>query len=518
MAYKRKDIMEIKQMVQLYSKGYSNRRIASELTINRNTVNRYIKMFKSCEHGISDLLDMDEGQLAELISPCEEMTESDRLKSLRAFFPEVAKQTKATGFTYQELWRQYRDEQPDGYGYTQFMEHYHRWNAKNEPTLKLHHPPGQRLMMDYTGEKLHWVELSTGEIMEVEVFVAAMAHSGYVFAEASNTQRKEDFIGSTKACLNYLGGVPEVLVPDNLKSAVSKASKYEPIANRTFRDMALYYGAVLNPTRPHTPRDKALVERMVSLVYQQVFFKMRGEVYHSLHALNERIRELIDQLNDRKLSQLGCSRRELFMANEYAKLKPLPPQPFEMKTHQRAKVQKSSHVYMSADKHYYSVPYRYIGKHVRIQYTMQVVEVYYKHQRIASHPRKMVLGGYSTKREHLASHHQEYLGWSPSYFMSRAAVIVPNTHAYVQRMFSQPGFIETKYKSAMGIIHLEKQYSRDRIERACQLAVLHPSSSYHRVHNILRKKVDTYTELFEDQTEPPPIPKHENIRGSEYYN
>lgn len=510
--------MQIRQMLLLHVQGHSNRTIAEELSISRNTINKYIAKLKALELDQSKIESMDDKQVADLFVPEEERPVEERKNRLYDYFPEVLKQSKQVGFTYQAMWESYRTEHEDHYGYTQFLEHYHRWNAKNEPTLKLHHRAGEKVMVDYAGKKLCWIKRETAEVQDAEVFVACLPASGYVFVQASESQRKEDFIQSVISCLNYFGGVPEVIVCDNLKSAVDKSSKYEAVANRTFRDMAMYYGAVLNPTRPHRPKDKALVERMVDLVYEQIYFKMRGEIYHSLHALNERLRELTDQLNDRKLSLLECSRRDLFLSLDYPKLKTLPPQQYAMKVYQRAKVQKNSHVFLSTDKHYYSVPYRYIGKHVVIHYSDRLVEVYHNNERIASHRRIRIKSGYTSKANHLASHHQKYLSWKPEYFIGKASMIGPHTRDYIKRLFTQPGHIEAKYKSAMGIIHLKRQYPPQRIEKAAMLAKIHPISSYQRLHDILAKGLDQYPDLFANETQRPDIPTHDNIRGSHYYN
>ncbi len=512
--------MQIRQMLLLHLQGHSNRWIADQLSISRNTINKYVHKAKELGLDRDNVLAMDEVVLADHFkSP--EAPKDQRLDELHQYFPEVLKQSKQVGFTYQAMWEGYRQIYEDGYGYTQFLEHYHRWNRRNEPTLKLHHPAAEKVMVDYAGEKLSWVNRDTGEVQDVDVFVACLPASGYVYVQASASQQKEDFIGSMISCLNYFGGVPEVIVCDNLKSAVHKASKYEAIANRTFRDMAMYYGAVLNPTRPYRPKDKALVERLVDLVYEQIYFKMRGEVYHSLHALNERIRELrelTDRLNNRKLSQLDCTRRELFLSTEYSKLKPLPPQPYAIKTYQRAKVQKNTHVLLSADKHYYSVPYRYIGRQVVLHYTDRVVEIYHNHERIASHRRIRVKAGYTSKANHLASHHQKYLGWKPEIFIDKAAEIGPHTRNYVERLFSQSGYIEAKYKSAMGIVQLQRHYPPERIEAAARLAKLHPHSSYQRLRELLAKGLDQHPDLFDHLMDRPDIPAHDNIRGPHYYN
>lgn len=510
--------MEIKQLLLLVAQGWSNRKIADHLGMSRNTVNGYVTLFKNRTETIEELLTWSEDQLQSLFSPIDQR-DLERYTDLEGYFPEVLKSSRQVGFTLQKMWEKYRQERDDGYGYTQFVAHYHRWNSKSDVTLKLDHKAGESLMADYTGKKLHWVNKQTGELNEVEVFVGTLPASGYTFVEATESQGKDHFIGNMVNFVNYIGGVPQVAIPDNLKSAVSKASKYEAITNRTFRDLADHYGMVLNPTRPYRPKDKAHVERTVQLVYEQIFFPMRDEVFFSLHELNERIAELLEKFNDRKYSQLNISRKELFLTTEYPMLKPLPPEPYQIKHFKRAKVQKNTYVYLSSDKHYYSVPYRYIGKRVQIHYSERMVEIFYNHQRIGSHLRDRTASGYTTKEDHLPSKHQFYRSWSPNYFIQKAGEIGLNTTQYIQRLFNQEGHVETKYKTAMGIVQLPRQYTLDRIEKACQLAHIHPVSSYQRVLSILEKGLDQLAPLFDH--EPPTashIPPHSNIRGATYYS
>jgi len=517
MANKRKDTMEIKQLIILHSNGLSNRQIATQLSMGRNTVNRYILFFKSLKYNKAELNALSEEELNKIFK--KEKKKNSKLKELISYFPGVKKDRSRAGFTFQKIWEEYKQKHKDGYGYSQFMAHYHEWNNSNDVTLKLHHKAGEKLMVDYAGKKLSYVDKQTGELIDVEVFVGCLPASGFTYVEASMSQRKSDFINSISNCLEYIGGVPQMIIPDNLKSAVTKSSKYEALANRTLRDLGLHYGSILNPTRPYKPKDKALVERMVRMVYEQIYFTMRNEIYHSLHELNERIAELLNKLNDRKLSQLNCSRRELFLEVEKDVLKPLPPQSYQIRDYKRAKVQKTSHVYLSSDKHYYSVPYRFIGKRIQIQYTNRMVEIYFNHQRIATHFRNRKASSYTTKNEHLPSTHQHYLGWNPRLFIDKAKSIGVNTEQYVQRLFKQSGHSETKYRSAMGIVQLTKHYEIHRIERACKIGMLHPTSSYQRVLGILEKKMDMQQDLFEsnDQKNDNHIPDHENIRGELYY-
>lgn len=517
MANRRICTMLIKQILKLKLDSYSNRRIGKELNINRNTVNNYIQIFKQSGKTFKDLYELNEESLMVLFQKDKEP--SDRFKKLEEYFTKVKKEKSRPGFTFQNVWQEYKEEQRDAYGYSQFMEHYRNWSIEDNATLKLRHVAGEQLMVDFAGKKLSWVDATTGELIDVEVFVACLPASGYTFVMACPSQKKEDFINCITKCLEFIGGVPKQIVVDNLRSAVDKASKYEAITNRSLRELGLHYDSALNPTRPYHPKDKAMVERMVRLVYEQIYFRMRNEVHFSLRELNERILQLVDKFNVRKLSQLDYNRRELFEEIELGLLQPLPPQRYELKEYQRSKVAKTCHVYLSKDKHYYSVPYRFIGKRTHVRYSSKMVEVYYNNERIALHFRDRTKSGYTTKKEHLPSTHQYYLDWSPSFFLEKAKKMGPNTYQYISRLFDQDGIAETKYKTAMGIIQLKRQYERARIEKAAQLAMLHPFASYTKIKGILEKKLDQCNDLFESQNENEShIPLHENIRGAEYYN
>jgi len=508
--------MVIRQIIKLKLSSYSNRKIAKELNINRNTINGYMQKMEQSGKTLHQLYDMNDETLMALFE--KEKSLSTRLSELKDFFVQVRKEKIRPGFTFQNIWKEYKDQNENGYSYSQFMAHYNKWSIKDKSTLKLNHIAGEKLMVDYAGKKLSWVDSKTGEIKDVEVFVACLPASGYTFVRACPSQKKGDFIDCITKTLEFIGGVPKQIVVDNLKSAVSKTSKYEPITNRSLRDLGLHYGAVLNPTRPYHPKDKAMVERMVRLVYEQIYFAIRDEVHFSLHELNERILQLVHKLNNRKLSQLDCSRADLFKENEYELLQKLPAHNYELKEQSRSKVGKNCHVYLSKDKHYYSVPYRFIGKRTQVRYSSKMVEVYYKNERIALHFRDRTKSAYSTKKEHLPSTHQHYLSWSPSLFIDKAEKIGPHTCQYIKKLFDQDGVAETKYKTAMGIIQLKKQYETTRIEKAIQLAMLYPKVSYNKLKGILEKNLDLHDDLFDNiETQQSHIPDHENIRGAQYY-
>ena len=316
-------------------------------------------------------------------------------------------------------------------------------------------------------------------------------------------------------CLHYFGGVPQAIVPDNLKSAVTKASKYEPILNKTFKGLALHYGCAINPTRTYSPQDKALVEGAVKLVYQRIFYPMSKMTFFSLRDLNQEIKRLLQVYNDYLLSLLKVSRRQQFLTIEKDFLSVLPTEKYELRHYKKATVQKMGYVFLSQDKNYYSTPYRFIGKKVEVSYNQQIVEIHYKNERIASHSRSFRSGRYTTIKEHLSSSHNFYSSWSPAFFQKLARPHGDAVVQYVKALIEQVTYPEVAYKQCLGIIALAKTHEKGRLNNACQRGLLFHRYGYHIIKNILKNKMDIhYPEL---PVQPDEVTPHENIRGANYY-
>lgn len=332
--------------------------------------------------------------------------------------------------------------------------------------------------------------------------------------EASESQQRDELIGSMRRCVEYFGGVTEAIVSDGLKSAVSKSCKYEPVINKTFKDFALHYGCVVDPARPYSAQDKALVEGAVKLVYQRIFYPLSKMTFFSIAELNAAIRDLLVKYNNYVFQLTNYSRRELFLSTEKQYLKPLPVTPYELRQYRRAKVQKMGYIFLSEDKHYYSVPYRFIGKHVEVRYTHSVVEIFYNHERLCTHKRERQPGRYSTQKDHLSSAHKAYSEWSLPFFQRKAENIGPETVKYITRVILQYSYPEIGYKQAMGIIQLTRLYEKTRIEKACRRALTLEHCSFRTIANILRTGSDQLEIQLGDSNH---IPEHENIRGSHHY-
>jgi hypothetical protein len=512
------DPMDIKQIISLHLDGLSNRKIGSTLSISRNTVNTYLRFIHTSKYSAEELLELDTKSLQELFTS-HTTIKNDRYYALMLYFGKVNTARNHPGFTFKFHYYEYCKEVKQPYSYTQFMEHYNRKYAKIKGSMKLDHQAGDEMFIDFAGKKLAIVDRATGEIKPVEVFIAILPHSQYTYVEACMSQKREDLISCMTHALNFYQGVPKAIVSDNLKSAVTRASKYEPEINRTFKDFARHYNCAINPTRSYRPQDKALVENAVNLTYQRIYYPLRQMTFFSLEDLNRHIRIQLDKYNDLLFQRKEASRKELYQCIERSYLKPLPTSPYQLKDYTRAKVQKIGYVYFSPDKSYYSVPYRYIGKSTQVHYTQNTVEVYFYHERIAIHKRNPSKGVYITNKDHLSSTHKFYSNWSPEYFKKLAKKHGSNVLNCVELILARTDYPETAYKRITGIIQLHKIYGSDRLDKACERAIYGNSPSYRFIKNILKNNLDKeFIDISQLDSNISHIPKHENIRGASNFD
>ncbi len=511
------DPMDLKQIIILHLDGYSNRKIGTALSISRNTVNTYMRLFTGSDYTFKELLSFDNARLEALFTS-RTTIDNERYDGLMRYFEGMNKARNHPGFTFLYHYHEYAQRAKEPYGYTQFLEHYRRKYAKVKGSMKLDHEAGKEMFIDFAGKKLHITDRDTGEIIPVEVFVAILPNSQYTYVEACRSQKREDLIGCCENALHFYGGVPKAIVSDNLRSAVTRASRYEAQINRSFKDLARHYNCVINPARGYSPQDKALVENAVHLAYQRIYYPLRDMVFFSLEDLNREIKRLLEGYNDLLFKRKEASRLELFQSVERGYLKPLPASRYELKEYRRAKVQKIGYVYFSPDKTYYSVPYRYIGRETVIHYTKSTVEVYYNRQRIALHLRNGSKGSYNTNKDHLASAHRHYSEWSPEFFKGKAARHGKNVAACVEQIIAAVDYPEIGYKRAMGVIQLHRAYGSWRLDKACKRALQADAVSYRRIQNILKNNLDQSSLFFQDlEDDKTHIPEHGNIRGASNY-
>ncbi len=516
MANKPISMINIRQVLRLYSQGRSKLQIAAQTGISRNTLKKYLKQFVLSDLSFEQISVLSDKELEALFGSTDESPLSEKLQTLFNLFPTIEKELKKKGVTRQLLWEDYKKNQPNGLGRSQFNRYYAQWKSQVNPTMHIEHKVGDKLYVDFAGEKLSIVDAESGEFKPVEVFLAVLGASQLTYVEAVMTQQKEDFIAACEGALYYYQGVPAAIVPDNLKSAVTKSNKYEPTINETFADFAEHYGTTILPARAYRPRDKALVENAVRISYSRIFTKVKGIVYHALKDLNAAILIALEDHNNALLKGRNYSRRQQFEEIERAALMPLPLLKYELKKQLYATVMKNGHVSLGPDKHYYSVPYKFIGKKVKILYSHHSVEVFYNYERIALHNRTKSAYHYTTDKDHLASTHRFISEWTPQRFISWGESIHEDVKLFILKILDQKQHPEQSYKSCMGVLGFAKKIGNERLIKACQRALGYGTYNYKTIQKILEKQLDQTEEPTEN--EQLKMPFHDNIRGEEYYH
>jgi len=432
-------------------------------------------------------------------------------------FAAVHAEHKRRGVTLELLHLEYLERQPGGYRYTQFCEYYRRWLKRRRLSMRQIHRAGEKTFIDYAGKKPQIVDAATGEATDTELFVAVLGASSFTYAEATATQRVPDFLASHVRAFEAFGGVTELLVPDQLKSAVTTACRYEPGVHRAYEELAAHYGTAILPARPARPRDKAKVEVAVQVAERWILARLRHETFFSLTALNERIRELLTALNARTMRAYGASRRELFERLDRPALKPLPAERFEHAEWKAARVNLDYHVEL--ERHYYSVPHALVHERVELRFGAATVEVFWRGQRVAAHARSSVRGGHTTIAEHMPKAHQKHLAWTPSRLVAWATSLGAGTAALVEAILADRPHPEQGYRSCLGILRLSKRYGPERLEAACTRAVAVRARSYRHVDSILKRGLDRLP-LPVREADREPVARaaaHENVRGADYY-
>lgn len=508
------NMSKIRQLLRLHAQGSSKLQIAGQTGIARNTLKKYLEAFKQCGFSYAQLCELSDTDLEDLFVKPVEKPLSTKLETLFSLFPQIEKELKRKGVTRFLLWEKYKKEYPDGLGRSQFNHYLSQWRAQVNPVMHMEHKVGDKLYIDFAGDKLSIVDRESGEVQWVEIFVAILGASQLTYIEAVFSQSKEDLISACENALHFYGGVPAAIVPDNLKSAVTKSSKYEAVINETFADFAQHYSTAVLPARAYKPRDKALVENAVRILYTRVYTKVRSTIYFSLEELNAALLVALEAHNNRLLTGRPYSRKQQFEEVERAALAPLPPLRYELKKHLFVTVMKNGHVSLNADKHYYSVPYRFIGKKTKLMYSHTTVQVYYNYQCIATHQRIKSSYGYTTDKSHLASTHRFVSDWTPERFLTWAESIHEDVKLYILKILARKQHPEQAYKSCVGILSFAKKVGNERLIKACQRALDYGVHNYKIIQKILEKGLDKQNEEENQTTE---MPVHDNIRGQDYY-
>jgi transposase len=506
------EMSKVKHVIRMLEAGVPKKEIARRLSISKTTVKDYIKKIEEKNLSPPELLEKETPELEGMFVAS--VYTSDKYLRLEGQFPYFEKELRRTGVTRQLLWHEYKQRYPDGYGYSQFCNHFSRWQKTSNASMHMEHEPGDKTFIDFAGKKLSYVDRETGEVVPVEVMITCLGYSQLIYVEGQRNQKGESFVAGSENALCFYQGATKALVPDNLKSAVTVASKYEPQINEMYREFADHYGMVVYPARSRSPQDKSLVEKAVSIVYNKIYAVLRNRVFYSLEELNQAMWDLLDQINNENFQGKPFSRRDLFEQEEKHLLSPLRHDSFEIRESVRVKVMKNSHVLLGKDKHYYSVPFRHIGKRVKMVYGNRTVSIYTDGERIAFHGRDPKPYKYTTNPDHLPSTHRFVADWSPEKFLSWGASIDKDVEAYIRGIFDRKPYPEIAYRSCVGILSLAKKKGKDRLINACKRGLHYQSYGYNIILNILKKGLDK--EPLEEVTQQR-LPLHDNIRGADYY-
>lgn len=513
MANKPTSMSKVRQIIKLYTQQMGKKKIGERLGMSKHTVKLYIDHFRSLKTPKEELFRLSDFELNKLFHPPRETLINDQLKQLYDFFPVMSMQLRRRGMTVARQFLEYKMLYPQSYGETSFYKHYNQWRKKVNPTMHIEHKVGDKMYVDYAGATLPYVDTNTGEIRNAQVFVAILGWSQYAYVEAMHSQTIEEFIAACENALRYFNGVPLALVPDNLKSAVHKASSYEPIVNENFKAFTDHYGIAILPARSRKPQDKAHVENMVKLSYQKIYAKLPEKEFVSLKELNMQIGQHLVALNDAHLTGKQCSRTDQWLM-ELSALHPLPATGYEMRKLKQVTVMKNGHVYLSEDQHYYSVPYELIGKKLKMQYSRSEVNLYLQYELIVTHKRLRSPHNYTTVAEHMPAQHRYVTEWNPAFFMAKAKEIDPAVEYYIGQVLAKKQHPEQGYKSCMGILSFAKRLGDIRLIKACKRAHEIGYYNYKIIEDILTKNLDKYDD---DELESSNMPTHDNIRGGNYY-
>lgn len=514
---KRKRMDQIKTILRCYLATQSIKATARTLQVSKNTVREYLRRAHTYSTDLASILEIEDEAFLSIFTNNTGMLARDSLfeKDLDTWLDQLQK----PGVTRRLLWEEYREQNSDGYGYSQFCLLMNRSIRANDLTLAIDHEPGDVMMLDFAGKKLSWTDPISGDTHYCEVLVAVMPFSHFCFCIALPSQRLNDFVHGINQALLYMQGLPNKILSDNLKSYVVKSDRYEPKFTQLCEQLADYYNIQLTATRVAKPKDKASVENAVAQVYRSIYAPLRQQTFDSLDNLNEAIRQQLYVMNNKPFQKRDGTRSSIFEHCERPVMRPLPSDLFEVKKQTLAKVQRNYHVFLGEDKHFYSVPYTFVGQKAEVIYTRSCVEVYIQQRRVALHKRLSQLIGpnkYQSQIEHMPKHHREWkqaMGYNAAYFVSQAERIGPATQWAIEQVLISRFPESQSYNSCKGILHLARTSGDQRMENACLRCQANGKATYQMIKNILKHNLD----LQEEPPESWDMGTHDNIRGAEYY-
>lgn len=507
----RLSMRKIREVLGLkYERGQSNRVIARSCSLSKTTVGEYLRRHQLSGLGWPLSEDLDDSAIDERLFPKLPLARDGRRPVPQ--WSKIHQELKRKGVTLQLLWQEYKEADSAGYQYSWFCCQYGRWIRKLDLVMRQNHRAGEKLFVDYAGQTVPVFE--PGGVVEAQIFVAVLGASNYTYAEPTRTQGLQDWNESHVRAFRFFGAVPELVIPDNLKSGVTKPCRYEPDLNPTYRELARHFGVTVIPARVRKPRDKAKVEVGVQVVERWVLARLRNHKFFSFGELNQAIRELLVELNDRKFRKIDGTRRSLFETLERPAMQALPETPYEYAEWHKARAGMDYHVEL--DGHYYSVPYVLVKEKLEVRATARIVEVFHKGKRVASHARSNLRGAFTTVRQHMPKPHQRYADWTPQKLAEWARRVGEATARVAEEILCSRPHPQQGFRSCLGLRRLEKEFGTDRLEAACRRALSIKAYSYTSIQSILKNDLDG-RELDVEVKEDTPALEHHNIRGPEYF-
>ena len=489
----------------------SQRAIARSMGVSNSTISEVFARLKAAgltwplPEGISD------GELERRLYRARGETAPDpRAPDWAAVHAELA----GKHVTLALLWQEYRARYPDGYGYSWFCQHYRAWQGRIDVVMRQEHKAGEKLFVDWAGDTLPYIDAGSSEVRQAALFVAVLGASSYTYVGAFANQRTESFLTAHARAFAFFGGVPELIVPDNLRTGVMRPDRYEAEIAAPYAELAAHYGAAVLPARVRRPRDKAKVEAGVLLAYREIAAPLRNRTFYSLAELNAAIAVQLRALNERPFQKLPGSRRSVFLEREAPLLTPLPREPFSCRTRKTATVHIDYHVELAG--HYYSVPYHLVREKVELRFDARTVEVYHGGVRVALHLRSGRKGGATTEEAHMPAAHRAQAAWTPERIEAWAAQSGPATAALAAAIMASRPHPELGFRSCLGVLRLEGKYGAARLEAACARALAAGACSYRSVRSILERGLDALPA--ESSAATPPALSHANVRGAGYYD
>lgn len=508
MTQERLTLRKIREILRLKEEaGLSNRAIARACKISNSTVGEYLRRAQAAGLHWPLPEGLSEDEIFQKLFP--ETSQGSAPERPLPDWETIRQELKKKGVTLKLLWIEYRDKHSDGYGYTQYCEHYRSWAKTQSPTGRFPHPGGEEMEVDYAGMTVTIVNPESGETHQAPVFVATFPASDYIYAEVQPSRELCHWINGHVRAFEFFGGLPKILRPDNPKTGVKSPNYYEPDLNPTYQEMAEYYQVAVLPARVRKPRDKGNVENGVQNVERWVLAPVRHQTFFSEAEANRAIKPLLDGLNNRPMAHLGKTRRQLFEELDQPELRPLPEKPFQFAIWKTAKVNIDYHV--AFEKHFYSVPHTLIHQQVEIRASEKMVEIFHKGQQVAIHPRSRAAGRFSTRPEHMPSNHRFILELNADWMLRQAQAVGSQTTHYLTALLQARAFPEQAYRSCLGVLSLARKYPNMLMETACQRLLEAHLFSYRDLKSELERLSRPLTL---DNT--PPV--HENIRGETYYS